>query len=102
MRLGSFHVEIHFQAAVIREFGRVDEFQITLTTLHEMDHLEVQIEVVSGNDAEHVRTQVEQAICRALSSRPTGTVAKAGALAHFELKARRFRRPQRPCENQQS
>ncbi len=57
-----------------------------------MDHLEVQIEVVSGNDAERVRTHVEEAIYHALSSRPTVTVAKPGALAHFELKARRFRR----------
>ena len=91
-----------FKRAVIREFGRVDEFQITVTTLHEMDHLEVQIEVVSGNDAERVRTHVEEAIYHALSSRPTVTVAKPGALAHFELKARRFQRPQRTYENQQS
>jgi phenylacetate-CoA ligase len=77
---------------VIRQFGSVDEFQVTVTTLHEMQHLEVQIEVVSGNDAEHVRTNVEQAIYHALSLRPTVKVAKPGALTHFEMKARRFRR----------
>ena len=65
-----------------------------------MDHLEVQIEVVSGNDAERVRTRVEQAIYHALSLRSTVTVAKPGALSHFELKARRFRRLQQTCENQ--
>ncbi len=77
---------------VIRQFGSVDEFQVTVTTLREMQHLEVQIEVVSGNDAEHVRTNVEQAIYHALSLHSTVKVAEPGALAHFEMKARRFRR----------
>lgn len=77
---------------VIRQFPAVDEFQVTVATQREMQHLEVQIEVVSGNDAEHVRAQVEQAIYRALSLRPMVTVAKPGALARFELKASRFRR----------
>ncbi len=84
---------------VIRQFLTVDEFQVTVTTQHEMHHLEVQIEVVSGNDAEHVRTHVEQAIYHALSLRPTVTVAKPGTLAHFELKARRFRRVDRTSDN---
>jgi phenylacetate-CoA ligase len=86
---------------VIRQFGSVDEFQVTVTTVHEMHHLEVQIEVVSGNDAEHVRTRVEQAIYHALSLRPTVRVAKRGTLTHFEMKARRFRRIDGPSENQQ-
>jgi phenylacetate-CoA ligase len=77
---------------VIRQFGSVDEFQVTVTTLHEMHHLEVQIEVLSGNDAENVRRNVERAIYQALSLHPTVTVVKPGALAHFEMKARRFRR----------
>ena len=84
---------------VIRQFGSVDEFQVTLTTVREMHHLEVQIEVVSGNDSEHVRTHVEQAIYHALSLRPTVTVVKPGALTHFEMKARRFRRLQGTSEN---
>lgn len=77
---------------VIRQFSTVGEFQVTVRTLQEMHHLEVQIEVVSGNDAEHVRTHVEQAIYHAISLRPTVTVAAPGTLAHFEMKARRFRR----------
>jgi phenylacetate-CoA ligase len=81
---------------VIRQFGSVDEFQVTVTTVHEMHHLEVQIEVLSGNDAEHVRTHVEQAIYHALSLRPTVKVAKPGTLTHFEMKARRFRRLDSP------
>jgi len=64
-----------------------------------MDHLEVQIEVASDNDVKHVRTQVEQAICHALCGRQAPW-RKRGALAHFELKARRFRRLQQTCENQ--
>ena len=85
---------------VIRQFGSVDEFQVTVTTLHEMQQLEVQIEVISGNDAEHVRTHVEQAIYNALSLRPTVTVAQPGALTHFEMKANRFRRLDRPSDNE--
>jgi phenylacetate-CoA ligase len=85
---------------VIRQFESVDEFQVTVTTVREMQRLEVQIEVVSGNDAEHVRTHVEQAIYHALSLRPTVTVVKPGALAHFEMKARRFRRLDGPSKSQ--
>jgi phenylacetate-CoA ligase len=77
---------------VIRQFGSVDEFQVTVTTVHEMHQLEIEIEVLSGNDSELVRTQVEQAIYHALSLRPTVKVAKPGTLTHFEMKARRFRR----------
>ncbi len=85
---------------VIRQFGSVAEFQVAVTTLHEMQQLEVQIEVISGNDAEHVRTHVEQAIYNALSLRPTVTVAQPGALARFEMKANRFRRLDRPSGNE--
>jgi phenylacetate-CoA ligase len=77
---------------VIRQFTVVDEFQVTVTKVHEMQHLEVQIEIVSGNDAEHVRAEVEQAIYHALSLHPTVTVAQPGTLTRFEMKARRFRR----------
>jgi phenylacetate-CoA ligase len=77
---------------IIRQFGSVGEFQVTVTTVHEMHQLEVEIEIVSGDDAEHVRMHVEQAIYQALSLRPTVKVAKPGTLAHFEMKARRFRR----------
>ncbi len=87
---------------VIRQFGSVDEFQVTVTTVQEMHHLEVQIEVVSGNDAERVRTHVEQAIYHALSLRPTVRVAKPGTLTHFEMKARRFRRLDGPSDSQQT
>ncbi len=77
---------------VIRQFSAVDEFQVTVKTRQEMGHLEVQIEVHSGNDAEEVRARVAQAIYGALSLRPTVTVAPPGALTRFEMKARRFRR----------
>jgi phenylacetate-CoA ligase len=85
---------------VIRQFGSVDEFQVTVTTVHEMHDLEVQIEVLSGNDAENVRRHVEQAIYHALSLRPTVKVVQPGALAHFEMKARRFRRLDGPPKGQ--
>jgi len=85
---------------VIRQFATVDEFQVTVRIVNEMHDLEVQIEVVSGNDPEHVRARVEQAIYHALSLRPTVKVAVPGTLAHFEMKARRFRRLDRTPENQ--
>jgi phenylacetate-CoA ligase len=77
---------------VVRQFATVEEFQVTVTMLQEMHQLEVQIEVVSGNDAERVRVHVEQAIYHALSLRPTVTLAEPGTLARYEMKARRFRR----------
>lgn len=77
---------------VIRQFSAVDEFQVTVTAQQEMHHLEVTIEVIQGHNAENVRAHVEQAIYRALSLRPTVIVAEPGALARFEMKARRFRR----------
>src|SRR5215472_10720506 len=77
---------------LIRQFSAVDEFQVRVKKRQEMGHLEVQIEVHSGSDAEDVRMRVEQAIYSALSLRPTVTVAPAGALARFEMKARRFQR----------
>ncbi len=91
-----------FKRAVIREFGRVDEFQITVTTLHEMDHLEVQIEVASDNDAEHMRTRRTGDLPCALVAADSHRSETGRALAFFELKARRFQRPQRTYENQQS
>jgi phenylacetate-CoA ligase len=78
--------------SVIRQFASVDEFQVTVTMLQEMHHLEVQIEVVPGNDAEGARAHVEQAIYQALSLRPKVTLAEPGTLARYEMKARRFRR----------
>jgi phenylacetate-CoA ligase len=77
---------------VVRHFSAVGEFRVTVKTSQEMHHLEVQIEVNSGNDSEYVRAHVEQALYRALSLRPTVTVARPGALARFEMKARRFQR----------
>lgn len=77
---------------VIRQFSAVDEFQVTVERRQEMRHLDVQIEVHSGHEAEEVRARVEQAIYGALSLRPTVTVAPPGALTRFEMKARRFHR----------
>jgi phenylacetate-CoA ligase len=77
---------------VIRQFPAVEEFQVTVTRVNEMQHLEVQIEVAGEGEAESVRSRVEHAIHHALSLRPTVTLAAPGTLARFELKARRFRR----------
>src|SRR5260370_22944269 len=76
---------------VIRQFGSVDEVQVTVTTAHDMLQLYVEIEVVSGNDTEQVRTQVEQASYHARSLGPTVKVANPGALPHFKMKPPPFR-----------
>ena len=83
---------------VIRQFRTVEEFQVTVKMVQEMHHLEIEIEVVSGSDAEGVRAHVEQAIYHALSLRPKVTLAEPGTLARYELKARRFRRLDRTPE----
>jgi phenylacetate-CoA ligase len=77
---------------VVRRFAEVEEFQITVTMHRELHQLEVQIEVTSVGDPENIRAQVEQAIYHAISLRPRVTLAEPGALARYELKARRFRR----------
>jgi phenylacetate-CoA ligase len=87
---------------VVRQFMTVEEFQITVTTVQEMQHLEVQIEVGRGDEAERVRVRVEQAIYHALSLRPTVTLAAPGTLARYEMKARRFRRLDVAAQNRPS
>ena len=79
---------------VIRQFTTVDEFRVTIRTRHQMQDLEVQIEVGGGDNAEQVRVRVEQAIYHMISLRPTVTLAPPGSLARYEneKKARRFRR----------
>jgi len=77
---------------VVRQFAAVQEFQIILTKHQELHHLEVRIELETEGDAQDVRSQVEQAIYRAISLRPHVTLAKQGALARYEMKARRFQR----------
>jgi len=77
---------------LIRQFSAVEEFQVKVKGQQEMQCLEVQIEVHSGNNAEKLRADVEQALYRALSLRPTVTVARPGTLPRFEMKARRFQR----------
>lgn len=77
---------------IIRRFPGVGEYQVTVTTVQEMQNLEVQIEIGQGNNGEELRTQVEQAIYHSLSLHPKVTLAPPGLLPHFEMKARRFRR----------
>jgi phenylacetate-CoA ligase len=77
---------------VIRQFPAVEEFQIRVTKIRELHQLEVRIELLSEVETEPVRAQVEQAIYQAISLRPKVTLALPGALARYEMKARRFER----------
>jgi phenylacetate-CoA ligase len=77
---------------VIRQFAKVEEFQITVTRRREMQDLEIQIEIANAADAESMRARVEQAIQHALSLRPTVSLAAPGTLPRYEMKARRLRR----------
>jgi phenylacetate-CoA ligase len=86
---------------VVRQFAAVEEFQISVTRQRELYQLEIQIELATEEDAEGLRLQVEQAIHHAISLRPKVTLAQPGALARFEMKARRLQRldriPEQPA-----
>jgi len=78
---------------VVRQFASVDEFCVMVTTKRQMQDLEIQIEVGGEDNAEQVRSRVEQAVHHAISLRPTVTLAPRGTLVRDTGgKARRFRR----------
>jgi phenylacetate-CoA ligase len=77
---------------VIRQVSAVEEFRVMVTKHHEMQQLEVQIEVERGKDGEQVRASVEQAIYYAFSLRAIVDVAEPGTLVRHEMKSARFQR----------
>jgi phenylacetate-CoA ligase len=74
---------------IVRRFGEVDEFRVTVYRVREMDEMDIEVELVEGADAGIARA-ITVAVENALSFRPNVRCAPRGSLPRFELKARRF------------
>lgn len=74
---------------IVRSFPEVEEFAIEVSRRDEMDELELKVEVVGGA-AETVARAVQAEMERRLSLRVPVSVAEAGSLPRWELKARRI------------
>jgi phenylacetate-CoA ligase len=75
--------------SIVRQFPAIVEFQSEVTRSGELDDLHIKIEPQAGagpNVAEIIANKVHQQ----LGLRPQVTLADAGSLPRFELKARRF------------
>lgn len=75
---------------IVRAFPEIDEFAVEVYRVHEMDEIEVKIEVIRG-EPEHVAARLAEAFHRRLALRTKVTPVAAGTLPRWELKARRVR-----------
>lgn len=77
---------------IIREFDEVAEFQLSVTRRGAMSDLRVTVEPVdtAGADVGTLVTRLTEAIRNRLYFTPAVTIAEAGALPRFEMKARRL------------
>lgn len=74
--------------AIVREEPAVREFAIVLERVHEMDQLELQLEL-AGDHAPEVAERIARACAYGLGFRVRVSVVPPGTLPRFELKARR-------------
>jgi phenylacetate-CoA ligase len=79
---------------IVRGFDGIAEFVVEVYREREMDELEIRLEALHG-DGDGLARALEQRMHADLGFRPRVTVADAGSLPRFELKARRVfdRRP---------
>lgn len=78
--------------AVIRGFGDVAEYEVTVTTNGAMSELALTIEPgIHCNDTDALRQRVAEAMRDALSLRVPVATVECGALPRYELKAKRWR-----------
>jgi phenylacetate-CoA ligase len=75
---------------IVRRFPEVGEFAVDLHRRHELDEMEVRVEVKGSEEAEAVASAVAKEIRHALGLRAVVSVAPYGELPRFDLKARRF------------
>ena len=73
---------------VIRGFGAVGEFAVSVVRRGEMDEMDVRLE--ASGDAEAVARGVAQALRSTLGLRVRVEAAAPGSLPRFDLKAQRF------------
>jgi phenylacetate-CoA ligase len=86
--------------SIVREESAVSEFQIEIFERRRMWEMRAQIEVNEGSDPEEVRARLERELCLRLGLRADVSLAAAGSLPRFELKARRFRIQREASQNE--
>jgi phenylacetate-CoA ligase len=74
---------------IIRAFSAVGEFAVDVFRRHELDELDVRIEVNSG-DPEEVASDVSKKMRDAIGIRANVEAVPHGSLPRFDLKAKRF------------
>ena len=73
---------------IVRRFDGVDEFVVEVYRDREMDEMEIRIECPVSDSARLIRA-IQNEVHLGMGFRPRVTVASAGSLPRFELKARR-------------
>ena len=75
---------------LIRRSDEVEEFRITVSTVKQMGHLSIELDLKKYADPENAKNDVSQQIRNELSLRSEIKVVPHGSLPRFEMKARRF------------
>lgn len=74
--------------AIVRSFPSVQEFSVIVDRIENMDELEILVEISDG-DAEETLNAIRREASHRLGLRVGVTLAEAGSLPRFELKAKR-------------
>ena len=75
---------------LIRRSDEVEEFRITVSTVKQMGHLSIELDLKKYADPENAKKDVYQQIRNELSLSSEIKVVPHGSLPRFEMKARRF------------
>ena len=75
---------------LIRRSYEVEEFRITVSTVKQMGHLSIELDLKKYADPENTKNDVYQQIRNELSLSSEIKVVPHGSLPRFEMKARRF------------
>ncbi len=86
--------------SIVREESAISEFQIEIFERRRMWEMRAAIEVSEGTKPEEVQARLEKELHRRLGLRAEVSLAPAGSLPRFELKARRFRIEREGSQNE--
>ena len=75
---------------LIRRSDEVEEFRITVSTVKQMGHLSIELDLKKDTSPENAKNDVYQQIRNELSLSSEIKVVPHGSLPRFEMKARRF------------
>ena len=75
---------------LVRRSDEVEEFRITVSTVKQMGHLSIELDLKKYADPENAKKDVYQQIRNELSLSSEIKVVPHGSLPRFEMKARRF------------